>query len=73
MDKLVFFLSSALICSLIILVIELAFVADSLNEIRDKKFDFYSSQHIERLIVDTIHAEEIEIFPLCDLNGDIVH
>ena len=72
MDKMVFFLSSALLCSLILLVVELAFVADALSEIRNKKFDFYSSQHIERLFVDTIHAEEIEIFPLCDLDGNIV-
>lgn len=66
----------ALICAeLMSMVLALCFIVDSfdkLNEnlsIRNNREVFY---HLDCLKVDTLHAEEIEIFPLCDLQGNVV-
>lgn len=72
MDRFVSLLVSGLLVCSILLTIELAILVDNLNDLKDQQFKFYTVHHIERLDVDTIHAEDIEIFPLCDLNGDIV-
>lgn len=42
------------------------------NLYETKEFKSTQTYHIGRLEVDTIHSEEIEIFPLMDLDGNII-
>lgn len=60
--------------SLVLLqLIVLCCLYDKLSCIYERKeFEFSETYHINRLSVDTIHCEEIEIFPLMDLDGNIV-
>lgn len=52
----------------------LAIVCDCTSILKSKSVDSWIHQdvHISRVVCDTIHAEEIEIFPLMDLDGDII-
>lgn len=66
------FLSICVSLALLQLIV-LCCLYDKLSNMYETK-EFRSSQtyHIQRLEVDTIHSEEIEIFPLMDLDGNIV-
>ena len=54
-------------------IVCLCVIVDHLDEYENKEFKFSETYHIERLEVDTISSQEIEIFPLMDLDGNIVH
>lgn len=66
----------ALVCAeLMSIVFALCFMVDYLNDISkalSTRNDREVLYHLDCLKVDTLHAEEIEIFPMCDLDGDIV-
>lgn len=51
----------------------LAIVCDCTSILKSKSADTWIHQdvHIQRLITDTISAQEIEIFPLMDLEGNV--
>lgn len=56
-------------------VLLLSIVCDNLNRLEtliSARIWMHENVNIQKLNVDTIHCEEIEIFPLCDLDGYIV-
>lgn len=58
----------------IIEIIMLSIVCDYIGFLRSVNVHTLMPKNvsISRLNVDTIHCEEIEIFPLMDLDGDII-
>lgn len=67
-----FFLS--VIATLAVLqVIVICSIYDRITHLDYGKVQRIDTASIGTLRVDTLHAEEIEVFPLCDLNGDVVY
>lgn len=71
-QKIVSILIALFLVHLIELVL-LAIVCDCTSILRSPNANTLMQENvrISRLVVDTIHAEEIEIFPLMDLEGNI--
>ena len=71
-QKIVSILTALFLVHLIELVL-LAIVCDCTSILRSPNASslMQDNVRISRLVVDTIHAEEIEIFPLMDLDGNI--
>lgn len=65
-----FFLAA--IASLVLLQLIVLISLYDLFEVRYEQVEKFDQVSVGTLKVDTIHAEEIEIFPLCDLDGNIV-
>lgn len=64
---------SALLSLVLLQLIVLCCLYDKLSNLYEtEKFIPSQTYHIQRLEVDTIHSEEIEIFPLMDLDGNII-
>ena len=73
-QKIVFLIISILGMS-VLQVLLLSIVCDNLIRLETSlsvPIWMHESVNIQRLNVDTIHAYEIEIFPLMDLDGNII-